>query len=212
MPGRDLAERAQLLRITVLLGGPTLVIGAFTIFFIFHRFHPPAWLFLPSLLLLFPLTVALILVVEAVTTRSAQGVVTALHAAHARAPGTGFSRQESLVAQGRPQEAVTAYRQRIIEHPEDVAAMVALARLLEGALGDADGAEELYRRARAERPGGDWERIIGNDLIDLYGRWGMDGKLRAELARFAEQYRGTQAGQAARAHLDRLKDTPPQVG
>ena len=212
MPGRDAAERAQLLRITVLLGGPMLVIGGFTVFFIFRRFHPPAWLFLPSLLLLIPLTVGLIFLVEAITTHSARGVVTALHAGHAKGQRTGFSRQESLVAQGRLEEAVTAYRKQLIEHPGDVAAMVALARLLAGALADTDGAEELYGRARAERPGGAWERVIGNDLIDLYGRKGFEGKLRAELARFAEQFRGTQAGHAARAQLDRLQKIPPQEG
>jgi hypothetical protein len=210
MPGRDAAERAQLLRITVLLGGPVLVIGAFTVFFIFRRFHPPAWLFLPSLVLLVPITVGLILLVDLATSRSAHGVVTALHAGHARGQRTGFSRQEALVAQGRADEAVTAYRKQLIEHPGDVAAMVALARLLSGALADVDGAEELYGRARAEHPGGDWERIIANDLIDLYERKGMEEKRRTELARFAEQFGGTQAGQAARAQLDRLKEVPPQ--
>ena len=212
MPGRDAAERAQLLRIAVLLGGPMLIIGAFTVVFLFRRFHFPSWLLLPSLLLLIPMTVGAILLVDALTTRSAQGVVTALHAGHARGRGKGFSLQEALVAQGRPVEAVTAYRKQLIEHPGDVAAMVALARLLGGALADADGAEELYHRARAERPGGDWERVIANDLIDLYRKAGMEGKLQEELTRFAERYRGTRAGDAARAQLDRLDQAPPQEG
>jgi len=212
MPGRDAAERAQLLRITVLLGGPALIIGAYTVFFLFRRFHLPGWLLLPSFLLLIPITVGLILLVDALTTRSAQGVVTALHAGHARGQDTGFSMQEALVAQGRPVEAVTAYRKQLIEHPGDVAAMVALARLLGGLLADGDGAEELYLRARAERPGGDWERVIANDLIDLYRKTGMEERVEAELARFAEQYRGTRAGDAARAQLDRLNRAPPQEG
>ncbi len=212
MPGRDAAERAQLLRIAVLLGGPVLIIGAFALYFIFHRFHLPPWLFLPAIVLLIPATWGLILLVDHVTSRSAHGVVIALHAGLARSQGTGFSRQEALVAQGRPVEAATAYRQRLIEHPADVAAMVALARLMSGALADPEAAEELYQRARAERPGTDWERIIANDLIDLYGGTGADGKLRSELARFAELYRGTQAGSAARAQLDRLKTDASQEG
>ena len=212
MSGRDAAERAQLLRIAVLLGGPTLIIGAFTIYFVFQRFHLPAGLFLPALLLLPPAAWGLILLVEAGTTRSAHGVVIALRAGHAKGQRTGFSRQEALVAQGRPEEAVTAYRQRLIEHPEDVAAMVALARLLSGALDDPEAAEELYERARAALPGRDWDRVVTNDLIDLYARTGMDGKLRAELARFADDNRGTQAGNAARVQLDRLKADPPQEG
>jgi hypothetical protein len=212
MPGRDAAERAQLLRITVLLGGPTLIIGAFALYFIWHRFHLPASLFLPAIVLLLPATWGLILLVDVATTRSAHGVVIALHAGHAKSQGTGFSRQETLVAQGRPAEAVTAYRQRLMEHPGDVAAMIALARLLSGVLADTDGAEELYRRARTERPGSTWERVITDDLIDLYGRMGMEGKLRIELARFAGQFGGTQAGSAARVQLDRLKADPTQEG
>lgn len=212
MPGRDAAERAQLLRIAVLLGGPVLIIGAFALYFIFHRFHLPPWLFLPAIVLLIPSTWGLILLVDHVTSRSAHGVVIALHAGHARSQGTGFSRQEALVAQGRPDEAVTAYWQRLMESPGDVRAMIALARLLGGPLGDAEGAETLYQRARAEPTGPAWERVITDDLIDLYGRMGMDGKLRTELARFAELHRGTQAGNAARAQLDRLKIDPPQEG
>jgi hypothetical protein len=212
MPGRDAAERAQLLRITILLGGPTLIIGAFALYFIFHRFHLPPWLFLPAIVLLLPSTWGLILLVDHLTSRSAHGIVIALHAGHARGQRTGFSRQEALVAQGRTEEAATAYRQRLIEHPTDVAAMVALARLMSGALADPEVAEELYLRARAERAGPEWERIITNDLIDLYGRTGTDGKLRSELARFAELHRGTHAGNAARAQLDRLEANAPQDG
>jgi len=212
MPGRDAAERAQLLRIVVLLGGPTLIIGAFTIYFIFSRFHLPRALFLPFLVLLVPLTWGIILLVDAATSRGAEGVITALHAAHARAPGTGFSRQEALVAQGRHEEAVTAYRQQLIEHPGDVAAMVALARLLSGVLHDPDAAEELYGRARDLLPGKDWERVITNDLIDLHRKAGTEGKLRAELTRFAEGHRGTQAGSAARAQVDRRSGDPAQEG
>jgi len=212
MPGRDAAERAQLLRIAVLLGAPTLIIGSFTIYFIFSRFHLPRALFLPSLVLLVPLTVGIIFLVDSATSRAAHGVITALHAAHARAPGTGFSRQEALVAQGRHEEAVTAYRQQLIEHPGDVAAMVALARLYSGILSDPHSAEELYGRARDMLPGKEWERVISNDLIDLYRRGGMEGKLRAELARFADWHHGTQAGSAARAQVDRRPGDPPQEG
>jgi len=212
MPGRDAAERAQLLRIAVLLGGPLLIIGAFTLYFAASRLKLPTSVVLACLVLLLPATWGAILLVEAATARSAHGLVTALHAAHARAPLQGFSRQEALVAQGRPDEAVTAYWQRLMESPGDVRAMIALARLLGGPLGDAEGAETLYQRARAEPTGPAWERVITDDLIDLYGRMGMDGKLRTELARFAELHRGTQAGNAARAQLDRLKIDPPQEG
>ena len=212
MSGRDAAERAQLLKIAVFLAGPVLVIGAFTLFFLASRHKAPAWVLLLCLVLLFPATWGVILFVEYATTRSALGIVTTLHAAHARAQRTGFSRQEALVAQGRPEDAAESYRNLLAESPGDVAAMVALARLLAGPLSDGDGAEALYRQARALEPGPEWERVIGNDLIDLYGRKGMDGKLRSELARFADHHPGTQAAESARAELKRRKAGPLQEG
>jgi len=102
MPGRDTAEQAQLLKIVFWLAGPMLIIGAMTIWFAARRFDLPG----PVVLLLFvgllPATWGLILLVEHATTRASHGLVTALHAGHAASPEPGFSRQEALVAQGRP--------------------------------------------------------------------------------------------------------------
>lgn len=205
MTGRDAAERAQLLRIALLLGGPTLIIGAFTVFFLWSRAHlHPAFLIL-GLILLFPLTWGLILLVEHAIGRSSQGLVTALHAGHASSPRQGFSRQEALVAQGRLDEAVAAYRLHLAESPQDVGALVALGRLLAGPMADAEGAAAAYLTARRCPAGGDWDRIISNDLIDLYERTRQEGRLRVELARYGELHRGTNAGAAALERLRELK-------
>lgn len=205
MSGRDTAEQAQLLKITLWLGGPTLVIGAMTIGFAARRFDLPGVVVLLLFVGLLPATWGLILLLESATTRASRGLVLALHAGHATAPQPGFSRQEALVAQGRLEEAAVAYRLHLAGHPHDVIALVALGRLLGGPLADPDGAAAAYRAARQSIPGGDWDRIISNDLIDLYARSKQDGRLRVELARFAETYRGTNAGDAALARLRELK-------
>ena len=210
MTGRDAAERAQLLRIAVLLGGPVLLIGAFALYFVLRGSHLPALVVLLLYLLLLPATWGVILLVDAGTTRSAAGVITALHAAHTAPRPQGFSRQESLVAQGRHEEAAVAYRLHLLGAPHDIAAMVALGRLLAGPLGDAPGAEEAYLSARRLESGTGWERVIANDLIDLYARTGEDGRMRVELARFADRYRGTREGDAAAERLRAMRETPRQ--
>lgn len=212
MTRRDAAERAQLLHIVVLLGGPALFIGAITLFFVLRGSHLPGAVVLLLYLLLLPATWGVILLVEAATTRSAAGVVTALHAGHTARRLQGFSRQEALVAQGRLEEAAAAYREHLCGASLDVVAWVALARLLAGPLADAEGAEAAYLAARRVEAGPDWERIIGNDLIDLYERTGQEGRLLVEMGRFADRFRGTKAGDAAAARLRQLKGEPAQEG
>jgi len=212
MPKRDSAEKAQLLRIAVLLGGPALIIGVFAISFLASRAHLPAAVLLACLVLLLPATWGLILLVEVATTRTASGVVIALHAGHTAPRPQGFSRQEALVAQGKFEDAATAYRLHLLGAPGDIAAMVALGRLLAGPLADAEGAEATYVDARRLGPVADWERIIANDLIDLYERTGQEGRLQVELARFADRFRGTKAGDAAGERLRQLKGGPAQDG
>lgn len=205
MPERDAAERAQLLRIVVLLGGPTLIIGAFTVFFLVGRLRlPPAFLLL-GLVLLLPLTWGLILLVDAATSRGASRLITEIHAGRTAARRPGFSRQEAMAAQGRLEEAAAAYRAHLLEDPDDTAAWVALGRLLAGPMADHAGAEAAYLSARRTGNGGEWERIIGNDLIDLYQRMGEGGRLQVELARFASLNQGTREGDAAAQILRGMK-------
>lgn len=205
MSVRDAAEKIQLLKISLWLGGPVLVIGTMTIGFTAHRFDLPGVVVLLLFLLLIPATWGLILLVEQVTTRASFGLVTALHAGHAASPQPGFSRQEALVAQGRLGEAAVAYRLHLADHPQDVVALVALGRLLGGPLADPDGAAAVYRTARQSVQSADWDRIISNDLIDLYTQSQQEGRLQVELARFGERYRGTNAGDAALIRLRELK-------
>jgi len=206
MSPRDAAEQATLLRLSLLLGGPTLVIGLFAIPFICWRFHLPGSVMIAGLVLLLPATVGLVLLVEHGVTRSARNLIHTLHAANIPAPRQGFSRMEALAAQGKFEDAATAYRLHLAGEPEDVAGWLALGRLLAGPLADPEGAAEAYRAARRCPGAAEWERIITNDLIDLYQQTGQRGRLQVELARFTELHRGTTAGEATRERLRALKD------
>jgi alkyl hydroperoxide reductase subunit AhpF len=67
------------------------------------------------------------------------------------------------------------------------------------------GAEAAYLSARRTGAGSEWERIIGNDLIDLYQRMSDGGRMQVELARFASLNQGTREGAAAAEQLRGMK-------
>ncbi len=73
--------------------------------------------------------------------------------------------------------------------------------------GDAE-AELLYQEVRRIRPPPQQEMRAANGLIDLYRRTQRRDRLRVELARFADRYRGTAAGDAAARELTALKAAP----
>jgi hypothetical protein len=212
MTGRDAAEKAQLLRLSVLLGPPALIIGLAAISFLGARKLISPTGVVIGFVLLVPATVGLVLLVDWATSDAARELITTLHAGRAPRPRTGFSRQEALVAQGRLAEAATAYRNHLFEFPEDTAALVALARLLAGPLRDPVEAVAAYGHARRSPDGPAWDLVITEDLIDLYGRTQEEGRLLVELARFASLARGTPAGVAAEAKLRDLKGRAGQDG
>ena len=128
-----------------------------------------------------------------------------VHATGNLPPAPSYSLQESLVARGRLAEAVESYQAHIAEKPGDLDARLALAALLAGPLGDRAAAERLYLEVRALSPAPRHERAIGNALIDLYHATGQRGRELAELARFADRFRGTREGDRARTALIRIK-------
>jgi tetratricopeptide (TPR) repeat protein len=134
-----------------------------------------------------------------------RGLVGLLTAAGNLPGDASFSLQESLIARGRYREAARAFAAHLARAPEDDAARLALAELSARHLGDPASAERLYREvlARQGSDGARWK--AGNGLIDLFRATGQRGRLMVELARFADRYRGTPAGTAARRELDALK-------
>lgn len=121
------------------------------------------------------------------------------------APASSFSLQESLVIRGRHDEAAAVYRDHLTRHPGDQEARLALADLLAGHLADPSGAEQLWLEVRNGLAGPSQERRATESLIAHYRRTGNTGREIAELARVADRFRGTVAGEAARRALATLK-------
>ena len=120
-------------------------------------------------------------------------------------PAPGFSYQESLVARGRYQEAVDAYRAHLAGAPRDFQARLALAAILRDRLQLPEAARTELLEARRLDPPPAVEFAIGNALIDLAGRQGDRGRELAELARFAARFKGTPEGGRAREAIARIK-------
>jgi len=134
-----------------------------------------------------------------------RGLVQTMTGAGNLAPAPSFSLQESLVARGRYQEAASSYSEHLERSPGDFHAALALAAVWRDHLGDPATSERLLLEARRRKPPPNIEFSIGNALIDIYHKTGQRGRELAELARFAERFRGRPEGIRAREALARIK-------
>lgn len=144
-------------------------------------------------------------VVQRLTLGAATGLVDTLHGVGQIAGPPSYSLQESMIVRGRYEDAAESFRNHIAEHPDDLDARLALARLLEQHLRDFRGAEHLYLEVRRSEPNANQEMSASNGLIDLCRKAGKPERLRVELGRFADRYRGSPAADAALRELRALE-------
>ncbi len=140
--------------------------------------------------------------------KTSRGLVHVLTAAGNLPAAPSFSYQESLVARGRYQEAADAFAAHLVDHPLDHDARLAHASILADHLGHPDAAAKLYLAVRQTSGDAGLEYRASQSLIDLYAAAGDRGRHLAELARFAERFRGTAAGRAAKEAVAKLKLPP----
>ena len=152
---------------------------------------------------------AIALVIQRLTLGVATGLVGKIYADGDIPPAPSYSLQESMIIRGRYEDAAESFRNHIAEHAEDLDARLALARLLEEHLRDYGAAEQLYLEVRRCQPNRNQEMAAANGLIDLCRKAGRGDRLRVELGRFADRYRGSPAGEAAARELQELKDADP---
>ncbi len=153
-----------------------------------------------------PLTITAVLAIHRAVSAVSIGFVKTVFAAGDIAPPRTYPRQDVLIARGRYAEAADYFRDHIRIEPGDHEARLQLAHLLETRLRGDDEAEQLYQAVRGMQPDPRQEMRAANGLIDLYRRIGRRDRLRVELARFADRYRGTAAGDAAARELSELKN------
>jgi hypothetical protein len=200
-----LSERRQLLGMAALLMGAFTAIAAAAAFFLF-AYHRVGVLGGLGVILLGPLAGALAAsLIWHGSGAVSRGFVRYVTAARGLPHRPEYSLQESLVARGRLPEAVESWRTYLAEHPGDLDARLAFAALHVRQLRDAAAGERMYLEVRRLSPSPRQELAIGNALIDLYHATGQHGRELAELARFADRFRGTREGERAREALARLK-------
>lgn len=138
---------------------------------------------------------------------AATGLFRILFAARGIDAGPGFSAEDALIMQGRHGDAAASFRRWLAEHPDDHEARLRLAALARDHLASPDEAERLLITVRDSPAASPRQETAARQaLIDLYAHTGATGRHMAELARFADRYRGTPAGDAARETLRRMKD------
>ena len=204
----DAAERAYLLKVAVYFGPACFVILSMAWYFAAREHWISSGVFLLLLVLNVPLTIAGIFAIHRWTGAASTGLVNTIFAAGNIPPPRTYPRQDVLIARGEYAEAADYFRDHLRIEPDDHEARLHLASLLETRLRGDDEAERLYQEIRRMQPDPRQEMRAANGLIDLYRRTGRADRLRVELARFAERYRGTAAGDAAARELIALRGRP----
>lgn len=203
----DAGDAANLLRISFWFAPACILILSFFWYFLWNRGSITGAQFGILLVVDFPLAGVGVLLINHLVSRSATALVDTIYAkGNIPAPPT-YPRQELLIARGEYRQAAEYFRDHLMVAPEDNEARLRLAFLLETRLSDDAGAEALYKEVRLHQPSPREETSAANGLIDLYRRTGRVDRLRVELARFAERYRGTRAGEGARRELQELRAT-----
>jgi len=201
----DARDVTGLLRITFWFAPACITILSFMWYYFWDKGSISGSQFAIVLVVDFPLAAIGVLLINALASRSAAGLENTIAAQGNGNPPATYPRQELLIARGEYRQAAEYFRDHLVVEPGDNQARLRLAVLLETRLADDGGAEALYKEVRSRRLSPHEEVAASNGLIDLYRRTGRRDRLSVELARFAERYAGTQAGEAAGRELRELK-------
>src|SRR5574341_869799 len=149
---RDAREVSDLVRIAAWFAPACVIMLSGAWYFCFDRGWISGPVFALLVVLNFPLAGGGGLLINAMVGRTAGGIMRTLYAAHDLPPPRQYPRQETLVARGQYEEAAGYFRDHLVVEPDDHEARLRLAALLETHLGDAAGAEALYREVRSRTP------------------------------------------------------------
>ena len=201
----DAAERAQFLSFALRAGPPAFLLLSLADAFLLMKGSIGSGLFLVLLVLNLPLSAGFVLACWKVIEGTARGFTKMVYAGGNLPPTPQHSAHESLVARGFYAEAIAAYRQHLAEQPHDNLARLKLAAVYRDHGNDPLAAEQLFLEVRRTEPTPQEEVFASNMLIELYRATGRRDRLRVELARFADRYRGTRGGRAAAELLREIR-------
>lgn len=199
-------DRAQFLKLFIMLLVPAFLLMAGGEAIGYSRGWYGGWVFLFLLLIDVPLIYLFSHLAYQGMDQSATGLGNILLAAGNLPPDPAHSPFETLAIRGFYNEAAEGYRNYLLEKPADHLARVKLADLYIKHLDNNDGAEQLYLDIRRNKPSPREDRLASNLLIELYRKMGKKDRLMVELGRFAEQFKGTRAGEDAARSLKEIKE------
>ena len=204
----DPADGIQLLRVAAWFGPACYGMLSLLWYFMFDKGWISGGVFAFLLVLNLPLTVLGIFVIHRAVGSAAVGLVHTIFAVGDIPPEPTYPRQDVLIARGRHAEAADWFRDHLRIEPDDHAARLRLAQLLESHLAGYAEAERLYLEIRKAQPPADGRQQMraANGLIDVYRKMGRADRLKVELARFVDRYRGTPFAEGAARELKELKE------
>jgi hypothetical protein len=204
----DPTDVIRLMRVVILFGCPCFVMLGGLWFFMLEKGWISQLAFVLLTILNFPITAAGVIAIHRTVGNTAVLMVKTIFADGDIPPPPTYPRQDVLIAQGKYAEAADWFRDHIRIEPEDHEARLRLALLLETHLKGYDEAEQLYLKIRNAQPPGDARQQMqaANLLIDLYRKTGRTDRLRIELARFCDRYRGSPQAAGAARELKELKE------
>lgn len=120
---------------------------------------------------------------------------------------TEFSDAQALAIRGLHRKALERYRQYADERPRDPRPLILGARLLRDDLSDYGAAVAWLQEAQRREPlDAEAGITIGRELVELFEeRLGDPSRALPELARMADRYRGSRAGDWAARRLAELR-------
>ena len=210
----DASDAIRLVRVAVWFGPACFAMLSSFWYFMLNK----GWIsyvgFVFLLILNIPLTIAGILMIHRTVGATAVLMVKTIFADGDIPPPPTYPRQDVLIVQGKFAEAADWFRDHLRIEPGDHEARLQLAHLLEMRLNGYEEAERLYLEIRnAEPAANQYEQMRAtNGLIDLYRKLGRTARLRVELARFVERYRGSALAAGAARELKELKEIDSTSG
>ena len=135
----------------------------------------------------------------------AKNTIGAVHAAGNIKRQHEFSKQESMIARGRFDEAVESFELHLMESPDDIPARYRLATLHLRERNDPAAAEAEFLNIRRRPHDRSMAMLLANHFVDIYRATGQTGKLMAELNRMTKDWPGTPMADGAAKLLEETR-------
>lgn len=205
---RDGVDAFNLMRVMAWFVPACFTMLGFLWYFMLDKGWITTALFVVLVVLDLPLSIAGAIAIHRAVGGSAVLMVETIYAVGDIPPPPTYPRQDVLIAQGKYSEAADWFRDHLRIEPGDHEARLRLAHLLEMHLNGYEEAEGLYLEIRNARPAANGRELMraANGLIDVYRRLGRTGRLKVELARFVDRYRGSALAEGAARELRELKE------